>query len=255
MVLLCLCLYLSSVHPFGPKPSAATCPLDTRAKVSRWASLAFQPLRPSGPKGVQVHRTLGPVGASAGRPLWDCTAGTPDPFDNVLLDLKRSKQKIIWMNCLIAFSGGQDSINLVILWKNLLDEDGASYGGLGWEDPHSLALKNQPSIIWCNHIWKIPDFYLFRHSFQISFLFNQRLFYTIFFSKYFSEKKARKWRYFSFLRVARYSGYESVLTAHTQSDSIETFFINLFRGSGQFGLQTLRNLQIFLNYECSQTFY
>ena len=253
MVLLCLCLYLSS-----GKPSAALAsPMAKRPKVRPalaplGPSLAFGP---SGPKGVQVRRRLGPRGTSAGRPLCGFTAGIPDPFDNVLLDLKRSKQKIIWMNCLIAFSGGQDSINLVILWKNLLGEDGASYGGWGWEDPHSLALKNKPSIIWCNHIWKIPDFYLFRHSFQISFLFNQRFFYTIFFSKYFSEKKARKWRYFSFLRVARYSGYDSVLTAHTQSDSIETFFINLFRGSGQFGLQTLRNLQIFINYECSQTFY
>ena len=246
MVLLCLCLYLSS-----GKPSAASCFAKgevKRAKVSRSASRAFR--RSAKLEDVQVRRRL-----VAGRLLCAFTAGTPDPFDHILLDLKRSKQKIIWMNCLIAFSGGQDSINLVILWKNLLGEDGASYGGLGCEDPHSLALKNKPSIIWCNHIWKIPDFYLFRHSFQISFLFNQRFFYTIFFSKYFSEKKARKWRYFSFVRVARYSSYDSVLTAHTQSDSIETFFINLFRGSGQFGLQTLRNLQIFFNYECSQTFY
>lgn len=208
------------------------------------------------------------------RQLWDAAPGRTSNFlDNVLLDLKKSKQKFIWMNCLIAFSGGQDSINLVILWKNLVafsaphpaESSGANQGHpfpspaapaiLPWKIQRDRALNNQPSIIWCNHMWKTPDFYLFRHSFQISFLFNQRFFYTIFFSKYFSEKKARKWRYFSFLRVARYSGYDSVLTAHTQSDSIETFFINLFRGSGPFGLQTLRNFQIFLNYECSQTFY
>lgn len=162
-------------------------------------------------------------------------------FDHVLLDLQKSKQKFIWMNGLIAFSGGQDSINLVILWKILI---------LGF-----ARLKKKPSIIWCHHIWKVTDFYLFRHSFQISFLLNQRFFYTIFFSKYFSEKKARKFRYFSFLRIARYSGYDSVMTAHTQNDSMETFFINLFRGSGPFGLQTLRNFQIFLNDECSQIFY
>lgn len=170
-------------------------------------------------------------------------------FDSVLLDLKKSKQKFIWMNGLIAFSGGQDSINLIILWKNLISST------------HCQVLKKKPSIIgqspiiWCHHIWKITDFYLFRHSFKISFLLNQRFFYIIFFSKYFSEKKARKFRYFSFLRIARYSGYDSILTAHTQNDSMETFFINLFRGSGPFGLQTLRNFQIFLNDECSQTFY
>ena len=228
-------------------------------------------------------------------------------LDNLLLDWKKSKQKFIWMNCLIAFSGGQDSINLIILWKILARppsfrasagllpaaarDEGAdrpmrplagSPEGLGDLGPSArearpspapselasgltactlppkgapLIRVNKPSILWCNHIWKTTDFYLFRHSFQISFLLNQRFFYTIFFSKYFSEKKARKFRYFSFLRIARYSGYDSVLTAHTQSDSIETFFINLFRGSGRFGLQNLRNFQIFLNYECSQTFY
>ena len=245
MFLLCLCLYLSKNWPsawplcFGP--------------LGRSQALSPGP-KPSAQR-AEAKVSIFPKRLAAGRPLCGFMAGTPGPFDNVLLDLKRSKQKIIWMNCLIAFSGGQDSINLVILWQNLLVQSPwASHGGLGWRDPHSLALKNKPSIIWCNHIWKTPDFYLFRHSFQISFLFNQRFFYTIFFSKYFSEKKARKWRYFSFLRVARYSGYDSVLTAHTQSDSIETFFINLFRGSGQFGLQTLRNLQIFFNYECSQTF-
>lgn len=164
-------------------------------------------------------------------------------FDHVLLDLQKSKQKFIRINSLIAFSGGQDSINLVILWKNLISST------------HCPVLKKKPSIIWCHHLWKITDFYLFRHSSQISFLLSQRFFYTIFFSKYFSEKKARKFRYFSFLRIARYSGYDSVITAHTQNDSMETFFINLFRGSGPFGLQTLRNFQIFLNDECSQTFY
>lgn len=228
MFLLCLYFYWSKKGPRGPS-----------AEIDR-----------SSPFGEAGRR-------AAGRPLCGFTAGKRAPFDHVLLDLKRSKQKIIWMKSLIAFSGGQDSINLVILWKNLLGQPlpWASPGHWGWGEHPFLSLKNKPSIIWCHHIWKIPDFYLFRHSFQISFIFNQRFFYTIFFSKYFSEKKARKWRYFSFLRVARYSGYDSILTAHTQNDSIETFFMNLFRGSGPFGLQTLRNLQIFFNDECSQTFY
>ena len=255
MFLLCLCLYLFKKLPSAwLRPSGAKPRCFGLNPLGRSQAAGTKPSAQRGDAKVSIFRRR--LGPSAGRPLCGFRAATPGPFDNVLLDLKRSKQKIIWRNCLIAFSGGQDSINLVILWKNLLAQPPwARHGGLGWGDPHSLALKNKPSIIWCNHIWKTPDFYLFRHSFQISFLFNQRFFYTIFFSKYFSEKKARKWRYFSFLRVTRYSSYDSVLTAHTQSDSIETFFINLFRGSGQFGLQTLRNLQIFFNYECSQTFY
>ena len=176
-------------------------------------------------------------------------------FNNVLLNLKKSKQKTLWINGLIAFSGGQDSINLIILWKSLIFSTHIQSLSLRVRKTPCCASSGLPSIIWCNHLWKITDFYNFRHSLQISFLFNQRFFYTIFFSKYFSEQQARKFRYFSFLRVARYSNSKSILTAHTQNDTSETFFINLFRGSGKFGLQTLRNFQIFLNYECSQTFF
>ena len=89
-------------------------------------------------------------------------------FDNVLLDLKKSKQKLIWMNCLIAFSGGQDSINLILLWKNLDQPEGmGAEGSTPKGCPFIRVSKNKPSIIWCNHIWKTTDFYLFRHSFLI----------------------------------------------------------------------------------------
>lgn len=167
-------------------------------------------------------------------------------FEKTLLDIQKSKQKCIWVNCLISFSGGQDSINLLILWINLLLP--MKVGAF------KNKFSNQISIVCCNHLWKTTDFYFFRHSLQISFIFDQRFFYTVFFSKYFSEQKARKFRYFLFLRIANYSGSELVLTAHTRNDNIETFFLNLFRGSGKFGLKILRNFQIFLNSECSQKF-
>ena len=160
----------------------------------------------------------------------------PQIFESTLFDFQTSKKKNLWINCLISFSGGQDSINLLILWTNLL---------------FSTVLN----ILWCHHVWKVKDFYLFRHTFQISFILHQRFFYTIFFSKYFSEQKARRFRYFSFLRIANYSGSKFVLTAHTQSDNIETFFIHLFRGSGKFGLKILRKSQNFFADECSQKFY
>nr|YP_009514410.1 hypothetical protein [Caulerpa lentillifera]AXG75891.1 hypothetical protein [Caulerpa lentillifera]QKS32298.1 hypothetical protein [Caulerpa lentillifera]QUV75700.1 tRNA(Ile)-lysidine synthase [Caulerpa lentillifera] len=136
---------------------------------------------------------------------------------------------------LIAFSGGQDSTNLIILWTNL-----------------NYSRRN--SCVWCNHLWKKEDFYLFRHSFQISFILYKPFLSTIFFSKVFGEQKARKNRYNSFLRICNYSYFDSLLTGHTQNDQIETFFINLFRGSGKFGLHILPSSQIFLNSQCSQNF-
>lgn len=157
----------------------------------------------------------------------------------------RKKKEFIWKDCLLSFSGGQDSTNLVILWINLFlctPSEKNSHG-------------EKPSLIWCNHLWKKRDFYLLRHSFQISFIFQNRFFYTLFFSKFLTEQKARKFRYLSFLRIANFSHFHFVLTAHTETDNIETFFINLFRGSGKFGLQTLRNSQILLNNDCSHKFF
>lgn len=163
-------------------------------------------------------------------------------FENTLLGFKKSKQKQIWVNCLIAFSGGQDSMNLFILWTNLL-----------------FTTKNNAnkkiSLVGCNHLWKNSNLFLFRHTLQLSFFFYKRFFYTVFFSKCFSEQKARELRYFAFFRVANYSKSQLILTAHTQNDNIETFFINLFRGSGKLGLQNLRSFQLFLHSICSQKFY
>ena len=110
------------------------------------------------------------------------------------------------------------------------------------------------AIVWCNHLWKIQQFYLLRHCFQINRFFGQRFFFTIFCSKSFSEKKARNHRYYLFSRIGIYSQSEILFTAHTQNDNIETFFFNLFRGSGKFGLQILRDWRILLNNEYSQKF-
>ena len=146
-----------------------------------------------------------------------------------------SQRQLIYS--LICFSGGQDSISLLFLWICLINN------------------SKYFSLIWCNHLWKKQDFYLFRHSFQLSFFLNSVFFYTIFLSKCFSEKNARESRYFLFFRIANYSKSNYILTAHTKNDNFETFFLNLFRGSSKFGLQFLRNFQNFLNYECSQKFY
>ena len=163
-------------------------------------------------------------------------------FENTLLGFKKSKQKEIWMNCLVAFSGGQDSTHLLILWINLLFLN-------------KKFIKKKISILGCNHLWKNSNLYLLRHTLQISFFFNQRFFYTIFFSKGFSEQKARKYRYLALFRIAHYTKSQRILTAHTQNDTIETFFINLFRGSGKMGLQNLRNFQVFLDSNCFKKFY
>ena len=56
------------------------------------------------------------------------------------------------------------------------------------------------------------------------------------------EDAARRLRYDYFFDLLREHGYSVVATAHHRDDSIETFFLNLFRGTGIAGLHGIRPL-------------
>ena len=55
------------------------------------------------------------------------------------------------------------------------------------------------------------------------------------------EEAARELRYRFFSRLCREHGYPCVATAHHRDDSIETFFLNLFRGTGIEGLHGIKS--------------
>lgn len=54
------------------------------------------------------------------------------------------------------------------------------------------------------------------------------------------EEAARRLRYEWFADLCRQHGYPCVATAHHRDDSVETFFLNLFRGTGIAGLHGIR---------------
>jgi tRNA(Ile)-lysidine synthase len=60
------------------------------------------------------------------------------------------------------------------------------------------------------------------------------------------EHAARILRYNYFERTARNVGVDIVATAHTEDDLVETFFINLFRGSGLTGLSSMPSKRKFV---------
>lgn len=60
------------------------------------------------------------------------------------------------------------------------------------------------------------------------------------------EHAARILRYNYFERTARNLGVDIVSTAHTEDDLVETFFINLFRGSGLTGLSSMPSKRKFV---------
>lgn len=147
--------------------------------------------------------------------------------------------KISNKNFIISFSAGQDSINLFIflnMFKNIKN-----------------ASNN--SIFWCNHLWKKEDFYLLKHCLKLNFIFKNQFFYAIFFSKQYYENNARKNRYKILFRIIDYSKSEYILTGHNKNDNVETFFLNLFRGSGKLGLNSIKNSQILLKTYYYQNFY
>lgn len=123
---------------------------------------------------------------------------------------------------LIAVSGGQDSVCLARLLRDLQSR---------WQWHLGLAH--------CDHRWRSDS--------QGNASFVEQL-ATIWQLPYYqqtaleiprSEATARHWRYQCLTEIAQQQEFSAVLTAHTASDRAETLLFNLVRGSGADGLQAL----------------
>nr|YP_009105966.1 hypothetical chloroplast RF62 [Gloeotilopsis sterilis]AIT94814.1 hypothetical chloroplast RF62 [Gloeotilopsis sterilis] len=133
-------------------------------------------------------------------------------------NLLNSKQKI-----LIAFSGGQDSFCLFLVFYQLKNQ---------W--------NYQLNFIYCNHLWQIESFYIKKNSFKLFYLFKLFFLVVIPSKKILNEEKARKWRFNCFKRIKFFYQYNTILTGHTGSDRLETLIFNFFRGSSPEGLLSLK---------------
>ena len=151
--------------------------------------------------------------------------------------IKKSNFLLINKVVLLSYSGGQDSSCLLILL---------------------ILLKRQLSllfeIIYCNHIWSLNNLYDSLHTFKLSFSLNKRTIFALNIKKYFTEKLARLWRYSTIYRTSQFYNYKVVLTAHTQTDRIETFFLNLFRSSSKEGLSIFTNNRIIISKSTKEIF-
>ena len=164
---------------------------------------------------------------------------------NSILDLinmffnfvKKSNFFLIKKIVLVSFSGGQDSSCLVILL---------------------LILKRQLSllfeIIYCNHFWSLNSLYEILHIFKFSFSLNKKSIFVLNIKKKFTEKSSRLWRYSTIYRVSQFYDNTVVLTAHTQTDRIETFFLNLLRSSSKDGLSTFSSNRFIISKSTKEIF-
>lgn len=123
---------------------------------------------------------------------------------------------------LVAVSGGQDSICLLMIFLQLRNQFNLNLG-----------------IMYCNHLWNKTSFYQCLHMLKISYIFHKSLYFPLFLKQTVNETHARKERYKFLVRIASFYNYKKISTGHNNSDCIETLFLNLCRGSSQYGLTSL----------------
>ena len=124
--------------------------------------------------------------------------------------------------CLVAVSGGQDSLCLIQLLLDLQPK-------WGWE----LAIAH------CNHRWRVDAAANAQYVNELATLWQLPYHQATADTDLLSEAAAREWRYGALGAIAQQKGYTAIVTGHTGSDRAETLLYNLMRGSGADGLQAL----------------
>lgn len=128
---------------------------------------------------------------------------------------------------MLTNSGGQDSTVLLLLISVL-------------QNQYKYNLFN----IYCNHLWQRSSIQLMIHLSRIHFIHESNSIIITPLFKLINENLSRNWRYNTLARLACFSSFEYTLVAHTNTDQIESFFLNICRGSGPIGLTTLKAEQI-----------
>ncbi|MBO4871850.1 MAG: tRNA lysidine(34) synthetase TilS [Lachnospiraceae bacterium] len=128
--------------------------------------------------------------------------------------------------CLVALSGGCDSVSLLLLLQALRKEKDLTVWAVHIN--HGLRQSAKEDEAFCISLcqrFRIP-LVIFRED-AAAFAKKEGL--SV-------EEAGRRLRYSRFLRTAEDFGLDTVLTAHQQDDQTETVLLNLFRGTGLAGL-------------------
>lgn len=124
-------------------------------------------------------------------------------------------------NILIAVSGGQDSLCLGQLLRDLQSR---------WQ--WQLCVGH------CDHGW-MQDVGIAERVAQVADLWQLPFYCETTANLPETEAAAREWRYQALIRLAQATNSNYIVTAHTQTDRAETLLYNLIRGAGADGLSAL----------------
>lgn len=141
--------------------------------------------------------------------------------DILLQELKKYRDKKI----LVAFSGGKDSL-MLLDFINKQRESLSIYAGachINHGLRHTAKRDEDFCRLYClkNNI----EFYTYNISEELK---NDNIGGT--------ESSARKYRYKYLLQTVKENNYDFLFTAHTYSDDIESFFVDLYTGASLFTL-------------------
>jgi tRNA(Ile)-lysidine synthase len=123
---------------------------------------------------------------------------------------------------LLAVSGGQDSICLLIIFLKLQKIWNCEIG-----------------VVHCDHQIRSDSYRNAQHLSAIAEDLNLNYYQVVTTEKLLTEEDARSWRYSSLIHIASRYNYTTLVTAHTASDRSETILLNLLRGTGVSGLKGL----------------
>ncbi len=124
-------------------------------------------------------------------------------------------------NVLLAVSGGQDSLCLGQLLRDL-----------------QLRWQWKLNVAHCDHGWT-QDIGIADRVEQVVAMWQLPFYRETIANLPETEAAAREWRYQSLIRMAQATASSYIVTAHTETDRAETLLYNLIRGAGADGLSAL----------------
>lgn len=124
---------------------------------------------------------------------------------------------------LIAISGGQDSIYLINLIENLQNK----------------YYINQIEYIYIDHQWKTDSIKQIEHIINYLKFFKKKLNIYQIKKIILSENISRIYRYHTIIHHAIKYNYKVIITGHSETDKLETFLLNLTRGTSLEGATSL----------------
>ena len=147
----------------------------------------------------------------------------------IVKSIKKSAETLNLSKVLVALSGGADSVATAFALKLA----GVNVTALHCNF-HLRGEESNRDMKFVENFCHVNDIPLFTKDFDVAYYINLHKGTSI-------EMACRELRYNWFFEYMREGGFQRLATGHNADDNIETFFLNLLRGSGSRGLKGMES--------------